>query len=363
MKVLRVAAAACTAAVLAALIGAAPSSAASCPTQTFLRYGNLAYAATAIPPAVTVPAGASVGSGTVDEPTTADGCHRQENSVKVLRAGPIDPRVAVLVSGRPKTLFVIGHRCSGFSGASYWACLLQPLAFDGQQYTATSYPSTPAPRRTLALGAALGRARYHGRPVTVRRIRGVQPSLAVAVSGQPSVAFLNPRVCPYSGFSNTVRYDDLLRCLQSPIWFTFNPPGSEAGGTVVASGDRPLEPAVEGAAISLVQLPVVADYVPADHGALATVATVAEQVSLKVPTNLASGLYEAVVSCPRCAPGGGSTLYPAGSILVTAKAKTSVGIRIVSYALTVVVILAAILAFRTWRRRRRLRAGAGPGRS
>ena len=354
--------------VIGALVGASPASAASsCPTQSFLRFGDLAYLATGIPPTVSVAAGPNVGGGTLDEPTNGNGCRRQAKSVQVLRAGSMDPAVAVLVSGRPRTLFVIGHRCSGFAGQAYWDCLLEPLAFRGQQLTATSYPSTPAPRRTLPLGPVLGTASYHGHRATVRRIRGVEPRVAVGLSGQPSTAYLSPRACPYSGFSNSPRYDDLLRCLASPIWFTFSPPGSQAGATVLASGDRPVQPAVMGASISLVRLPVAADYVPASHGPLTPVGSVAEQVSIHVPSNLATGLYEAVVTCPRCvsASHGGASLYPAGSILVTAKQKTSLGIRIVSYALTVAVIAAAILAFMTYRRRRRLRgaAGAGPGRS
>jgi hypothetical protein len=348
--------------VLGAVVGASPASAASgCPTQTFLRFGDLAYAATSIPPTVSVAAGSNVGGGSVDGPSNGNGCRRQVNSVQVLRAGSIDPAVAVLVSGRPRTLFVIGHRCSGFAGQAYWDCLLAPLVFRGQQFTATSYPSTPAPRRTLPVGAALGTASYHGHRVTVRRIRGVEPAVAVALSGQPSTAYLSPRTCPYSGFSNSPRHDDLFRCLTSPIWFTFNPPGSQAGGTVLASGDRSLGPEVMGASISLVRLPVVADYVPANHGTLRPVGNVAQQVSLHVPSNLASGLYEAVVTCPRCASTshGGTSMYPAGSILVTAKQKTSLGIRIVSYVLTVAVIAAAILAFMTYRRRRRLTGAAG----
>jgi hypothetical protein len=74
-----------------------------------------------------------------------------------------------------------------------------------------------------------------------------------------------------------------------------------------------------------------------------------------------AGLYEAVVSCPRCESpsSAGTGLYPAGSILLTAKPKTSLGIKIVSYALPVAFVAAAILAFMTWRRRRRLRAAAG----
>ena len=55
-------------------------------------------------------------------------------------------------------------------------------------------------------------------------------------------------------------------------------------------------------------------------------------------------------------------LFPAGSILVTEKPKTSAGIRIVSYALTGALVVAAVIAFRFWRRRRRLAPGSSsPG--
>jgi hypothetical protein len=279
-----------------------------------------------------------------------------QRSVQVLVAGSIDSRVAVAVRGRPRTLFVIGHRCQGFAGSSYWDCLLHPLVFNGQTFTGASYPSTPAPRKTLPLAAAIGTAEYQGAKVTVRRIQGVAPTVAVGISGQPSAAFLSPSACPYSGFSNTPQYDDLLRCLRSPVWFTFDPPGSQGDGTVVARSDRAVSGPVAGASISLVRIGVVADFVPAHPGDLVPVGQVAPQVSLHIP-NLASGLYEAVVSCPRCGSAAGG-LYPSGSILVTAKPKTSGVIKVISYALALAFIVAAILAFRTWRRRQRLKAAA-----
>ncbi len=347
---------------VAALVGGSRASAASsCPTQTYLRFNHLAYAAKRIPSTVQLAPGSRVGSGIIDEPASANGCKRAEKSVQVLTAGSTDPRVAVLTSERPRAIFVIGHRCSGFAGQSYWDCLLRPLVFHGQQFTGTSYPSEPAPRKTLPLGAAIGTGRYQDQTVTVRRLQGVDPSVAVGISGQPSAAFLSPRTCPYSGFSNIAEFDDLLRCLRSPVWFTFDPPGAQAGDTVIARGDRPLRPAVAGATLSLVRLPVVADLVPAHHGPLVAVGHVGEAMSLRMP-DVASGLYEAVVSCPRCAPrGGATTLYPAGSILLTGKQKTSLAIKIISYALTAALIAAAILSFRTWRRRRRLRDAASTG--
>jgi hypothetical protein len=132
------------------------------------------------------------------------------------------------------------------------------------------------------------------------------------------------------------------------------------GDTVVARSDRPLGTQVVGAGVGLVRLPIVADFVPERHSTPGPIGRVGKELTFQVP-DVPAGLYEAVVSCPRCAEvAGGQTLFPAGSILVTAKSKTSVGIRIVSYALTGALVLAALLAIRVWRRRRRLGAGATP---
>jgi hypothetical protein len=342
----------CVLAIAGALAFAHQASAAGCPTATYLDYNHLAYAEVSVPAMVALPPGSAVGAGTIDKPTSANGCKRGLQSVKVLSVGPIDPGVAVLASGMRRTIFVIGSRCAGFRGSSYWDCLLRPLVFDGHQFTATSYPSAPAPRRTVSLGAAIGTAQYRGKRVTVRRIDGVDPSLAVGVTGEPSDAFLSPSTCPYGGFSNDPRYDNLLRCLHSPVWFTFDPPGSEGGGTVVARSDRPVTAAVAGASISLARLAIAADLVP-PNPRLVPVGRVAGHVSLKVP-GVPPGIYEAVVSCPRCSASanGAGPLYPAGSILVSPTPKTSLVIRIISYALAVAVLAALALGYRARRRRR-----------
>lgn len=345
-----------------ALLGAAaagvgaptPGSAASrCPTATYLSFDHLAFAAKSVPAGVRVAPGSDLGSGQIDEPTSADGCKRRRESVRVLAAGPIEPRVAVMVEGRPRTVFVIGQRCAGSSGRGYWSCLLRPLVFEGHRYTGTSYPVAPVPQKTVPFGPAIGTGDLGGRSVRVRRIEGVEPSLAVGVSGRPNEAFLAASTCPYEGFSNTPAFDDLLRCLRSPVWFTFDPPGSETGSTVVARSDRPPGREVAGARMSLVRLPFVADLVPKRRTPLVAFGRVAGEVSLKVP-RVRPGLYEAVVSCPRCARGAdGQTLFPAGSILVARGQKTSTGIRVVSYLLTAALVAAGVMFFRTWRRRRR----------
>ncbi len=146
------------------LAASSTASAATCPKQTYLDFDHLAYAAVKHPDDRELTPGSQLGGGTVDEPTSTNGCRREQLSVDVLKAGPVDPRVAVLVAGRPGTVFVIGARCAGFAGPSYWGCLLRPLSFDGQQFTASGYPAQPAPRKTVPLGAALGDGRLPGAP-------------------------------------------------------------------------------------------------------------------------------------------------------------------------------------------------------
>jgi hypothetical protein len=350
---------AAVAAAVAGLVAGQPSDAdPACPTATFLSFEHVAYISRTIPPGVTISAGSALGSGSVDRPASPDGCKRERGSVQVLTAGPLEPGVAVLVQGRPRTLFVLGRRCDNLVGPPYWNCLLRPLVLENRRYTGTSYPHRPSPQGKVPLAGSLGRATLDGRTVTVRRIVDVDPSLAVGVSDRPSEAFLVASVCPYEVFSNRPAFDDLLRCLRSPVWFTFDPPGGQVGETVVARSDRELDSQVAGAGVSLVRLPIVADFVPTRSSAPVPIGRVGSELTFDVP-DVPAGLYEAVVSCPRCpAAAGGEALFPAGSILVTEKAKTSVGIRIVSYALTGALVVAAVIAFRFWRRRRRLAPGS-----
>ena len=358
MRAARILAAAAAAAVTG-LGGGQPAHADSaCPTETFLSFDHVAYISKPIPSGVEIPAGAGLGGGSVDQPASADGCKRERTTVQVLTAGTLEPGVAVLVQGRPRTLFVLGRRCEPLVGQPYWDCLLRPLVFEGRRYTKTGYPSQPAPQGKVQFAGSLGSATLNGEPVTVQRISDVDPSLAVGVSGRPSEAFLAASVCPYEGFSNDPAFDDLLRCLQGPVWFTFDPPGGQVGDAVVARADRELGTEVSGAEVSLVRLPVAADFVPDTRSTSTPVGHVSDQVTFRVP-DVPAGLYEAVVSCPRCAGSAdGKKLFPAGSILVTEKAKTSAGIRIVSYALTGALIVAALIAFLFWRRRRRPAPGS-----
>jgi hypothetical protein len=352
--------------VLAVAVAAAHASAGSataaskCPTQTFLSFDHLAYAATPLRAAAGIEAGTRLGTGIVDEPSEPSGCKRRRESLGVVRAVGIDPRVAVMVDGRRGTLFVLGARCAGYEAAERWRCLLHPLVFGGRQFTGTRYPVRPGPQGQVPLGTRLGEADLDGRPETVLRIDGVPSSLAVGVNGRPSDAFLAPGVCPYEGFENARAEDDLLRCLRSPVWFTFDPPGGRAGDAVTARSDRPLDAELAGATISLVRLPRVADFVPSDRSSAVRIGVPRAEFRLTVP-DVPPGLYEAVVSCPRCASTAeGRTQFPAGSILVTGKAKTSTAIRLISYLLGALVLASVIASVIVFRRSRRRRLGSPP---
>ena len=109
LQALRVASALSVLAAVGAFAIGSPASAASrCPTQTFLSFDHLAYASKRVPSTVRLAAGSSVASGAIDEPTSPDGCRRARESVQVLVAGPIEPRVAVMVGGRPREMNGLG---------------------------------------------------------------------------------------------------------------------------------------------------------------------------------------------------------------------------------------------------------------
>ena len=346
-------------AVVAGLATGGPAHAAECPTQTFLSFDHLAYEGHALSASADITPGARLGTGSVDEPTDASGCKRRRSELTVNRAAGIEPRVALLVAGRPREIFVLGARCAQ-GGEVELRCLRRPLLFGGRRYTRTSYPALPAPRRLVPLGAGLGRGVLGRRRLAVARIRGVDPSLAVGVRGRPSDAFVAGSVCPYERFANAAGTDDLLRCLRSPVWYTFDPPGAGEGSRVVARADRAIGAELGGATVSLVRLARVADVVPRDRSNSARIGRPTETLAFDVP-DLPAGLYEAVVTCPACAAThDGQTVFPAGSLLVAKKQETSLGIRVVSYALGLAAAALAVASVIVFARRRRRPNGTRP---
>lgn len=351
--------AACVVAVVAAALGSAGrAAAAECPTQTFLTFGHLTYAARPLPAGSGIAPGAAVGKGSLDEPTEPSGCKRKRTTPDVLRAGTVEPLVALFVPGRPRTIFVLGARCAGYATAELADCLLNPVVFQGRRYTAMRSLS---PGGSLPLGQSLGGAQFHGK-VGASEIQGVDPTLAVGLRGRPGEAFVAAGVCPYGRLESRPASNDLLRCLRSPVWFSFDPPGGTPGDPIRGAADRPLGADLDGATVSLVRLPGLSDVVPDDRSKAVRIGAPAATFDFELP-DLRAGLYEAIVSCKACAGSqGGNTLFPAGSLLVTSVDKGSSGPRIIGFVLGVVLLglaVASIVVFR--RSRARARPPSEPG--
>jgi hypothetical protein len=251
--------------------------------------------------------------------------------------------------------FILGARCAGYDEQERWRCLLEPLTFGQVRYTGSRYPSTPAPQGSLELGEPLGEGRIGGAVVTVTAIEGVDPVVAVGVDGRPSEAFVAADACPYEAFSNEEATNDLLRCLQGPVWLTFDPVGARPGDEVTARADRPLRPELAGATVALVRLSAVADALPEDLSSAVSVGTLsasgdgAAGLTFTIP-ELERGLYEAVVTCEGCAAEyAGQTSFPAGSLVVFEKRGGS-SARPFLLAMGALGFVVLPLAFIAWRR-------------
>jgi hypothetical protein len=344
---------AAAAAALAALGGAAPAAAQDCPAIAFLQYGGVVYAEEVVRQATPLARGETLGDGETDQPARSDPCRRSRRDATVQAIAGVDPSVAVAVEGRPDSVFVLGGRCTGFSGPERLACVREPLQLDGVAYTAVRYPDGG---RALTLGDELGDAALGDETVDAVRIEGVDPALAVAVEARPDTAYVAPGVCPYERFSADARLDDMRRCLEAPLWLVFDPLNATAGGTITASLDRPLPAAAAGATLSLARLELVADAVPEDLGDAVDLGPLEPGADgafpLTVP-DVDEGVYEAVVRCDACAEAFGGTVFPAGSFLVAGgsdEGEGSSGPRVVGIALGIVLFLligAAIFAW--WR--------------
>ncbi len=343
------------AAAVALVLGAEARAQQRCPTISFLGYAGVVYASEEIPASVSILPGDLLGEGTIDEPDSEDGCKRKRDEPNVLRAGDIDPAVAVAVEGRSGSLFVLGGRCSGYEGQTRWDCLLRPLVFDGKGYTGEAYPATPAPRGTVRLGESLGTGELDGASASVVALEGVDPRVALGIEGRPNEAFLASGVCPYERFANTEPQDDLGRCLRAPLWLVFDPVGAKVGDTITARADRVLRAELEGAEVALVRLAVAADVLPADRSEAVPIGVVSidgqggATLPFGVP-DVAEGLYEAVVTCAQCGPAfGGDTAFAAGSIVVFEKKGGGSG-RPVLIGAGAVFLLLIPVAFIAWRR-------------
>ena len=333
-----------------AVYGAADASAADCPRISFLEYRGYVYRSYGIPSNVTLPAGDSLGTATVDEPGGDDGCKRGRRTAAIRSYQGIDPLVAVAVNDRPGLVFILGNKCYGLVGDDRWSCLTKPLVFEGRTYVGTAYPAKPPPRRTLSLGAPVGKGSVDQRRVSVRPIDGVDPSIAVALAGRPSEAFLVPGVCPYVGFDNRLVLDNLSRCLRGPAWTVFSPPGATPGDQVRLRADRPLK-AGQRIQVALALADVGGDILPRNTAGT-TVGTLTAGTKGKTAVTftlpkLKAGRYQAVLTCPGCAAAyGGRTVFPGGTFIVGESGGSSGKVIVVALALALLVALLAALYVR-----------------
>jgi hypothetical protein len=349
----------------ASLVAPGTTAAADCPTTSFLRYGYLVYASKAVPDGVSLPRGAALGTGVADDPVESPAddakCGREQADVELLRLAGVDPKVAVAVSGRPGSVFVLGGRCSGFAGDSFWACLTEPVTVSGTAFTGVAYPPG-ADRSELPLGRSLGTVQLGGEPANAVAIDGVDPAVAIGIEGRPSEAYVAPGVCPYERFANEAAGDDLKRCLSGPVWLVFDPPGARVGEPIVAHTDREVDGPAAGAAIQVVRATTTADVVPDNTVGGPEIATLpagpaGTEIEFDVP-DVAEGVYEAVVVCDGCASAfGGRTDFPVGS-LVAFERGSQLGkvIALVIVALFIVLAVASIVLWRrgyAFKRRRR----------
>jgi hypothetical protein len=146
----------------------APAAGAKCAYP--LRYLGIQYVHPwNLPSAVHAPARERLGRGTIVG--CADG--NPDRIVEIRRLGKAGARTAVVASRR---IYVEPGRCAGFSNLpEFLGCAESPLLFGGREFVATRLPT--APDRAGGLGVG----RQNGRRVTVVRVSGVAPTLALAV--------------------------------------------------------------------------------------------------------------------------------------------------------------------------------------
>jgi len=133
------------------------------------------------------------------------------------------------------------------------------------------------------------------------------------------------------------------------------PPAAQAGEAILARADRSVSELVEGATLSLVRIEGGADIVPSTLSGAVPVGTIkvgaggAVSVPITVP-DLETGIYEAIVTCERCAAEfGGRTQFPAGSLAIVAQEDES-GPNVIGIVVGVLLFALIAAAFVAWRR-------------
>jgi hypothetical protein len=341
---------------VAALATATPAEAQECAGRAILLFRTAVYSEEPTPADLPANPGAPLAFGRLGFLPGPEGtANCDPRSVQVSEVDGLPPDLAVTVENRAGFVFILGALCAGFEDEDRAACILRPLQFDDRLYTAARYPNGTEPR--FRTGETLGGGELDDEQVSPLRLEGVDPAVAVGLEGHPDEAFVAEGACPYERFAAEQREDDLLRCLQGPLWFVFElerPPAATAGDRITAQADRAVQPMVDGATVSLARLPIPADLVPRDRSDAVEVGTIKVgpqgEVSLPITVpDVDEGVYEAIVTCEACAEAfGGRTVFPAGSLAIIAAG--SEGPRILGIVLGALAVLLAIAAIVVWRR-------------
>jgi hypothetical protein len=341
--------------IAAALSAAGPAEAQDCAGRAILLFRSAVYSEEPTPPGQPAEPGAPLAFGRLGFLPGPEGtANCDPRSVQVFEVAGLPPDLAVSVEDRSNFVFILGALCAGFEDEERAACILQPLQFEDRLYTATRYPSGAEPR--FQTGESLGEGELDGQTVSALALEGVDPAVAVGLEEHPDDAYVAEGACPYERFGAEQREDDLLRCLQAPLWFVFEltaPPAAHPGDQVTARADRSVSAVVDGAAVSLVRLSIPADIVPRDTSDAVAVGTVQVgpqgEVNLPITVpDVPDGVYEAIVTCEACADSFGRTVFPAGSLAIVAAG--SEGPRILGILLGALAVVLAIAAVVAWRR-------------
>jgi hypothetical protein len=338
-----------------ALISTGTAAAQECSGPALMLFQQAVYSEEPAPSGELPERGATLGSGRLAFLSEENGC--EPRTVTVVALADIARDLAVAVDGRPDSVFILGARCAGYEGEERARCILEPLAYDGSSYSGARYPVGTSPAR-LVFGDPVGAGKLAGENVTIARIDGVDPSVGVGVDGRPGEAFVAAGACPYERFATEEAEDDLLRCLQGPLWLVFDlerPPAARVGESITAHADRAVAELVEGATVSLAPGQGGADVLPSSLSEALEVGTInvgpdgSVSLPITVP-DVETGVYQAIVTCEACGTEyDGQTHFPAGSLAIVAEEGSS-GPRVVGIVIGALLFVAIIGSVIAWRR-------------
>ena len=184
-----------------------PQTSAGC--AALLTFNAIGYEGRGLPDPLLVGAalGEATGPGCTDEVGQNRGATAEPTRTVPVRAIiDVDPDTALIAPSEPRTIYVAAGRCLGFSaGRPLVDCLRTKLVFQGKEYVASRLENRL--RRASPLGCAL----RGSQDVVVTGLAGIDPRVAVAVSGDPAAIYIADGHCHLSVPPEA----PLVRCLRT----------------------------------------------------------------------------------------------------------------------------------------------------